>query len=165
MGKHELYTRQASNNSGLSRQGEALQRLSRSRFTPAGLPPLMILLFLIAGFVANGCAESSNRRAERLGEMLAAAGFRAVPADTPARVQRLNQMTPLKVSYLSHHGNPSYWFADPYVCHCLYVGSQRNYDEFQQHEQERAEESTQQYDQHAFDQFMASPANQVFYGQ
>lgn len=74
-------------------------------------------------------------------------------------------MTPLKVSYYSRNGKRSYWFADPYVRQCLYVGSEQNYDEFQQLEQERAQEVTQEYDQRNFDQFMASPASQVFYGE
>jgi hypothetical protein len=74
-------------------------------------------------------------------------------------------MTPLKLHYLARRGRRSYWFADPYVCQCLYVGSEQNYNEFVQHEDERGHLTTEEYDQQAFDEFMASPANQVFYGQ
>jgi hypothetical protein len=97
--------------------------------------------------------------------MLMQAGFRAVPADTPTRVERLNQMSALKLTYFSRNGNASYWFADPYICHCLYAGSQQNYDEFQQLQQERAEELADQNEQQTYEEFMTSPAGEVFYGQ
>jgi len=121
--------------------------------------------------VLGGCAESHAQRAQRLEPMLSQAGFRAVPADTPARVERLNQMKPLKVSYFSQNGKPVYWFPDPYVCHCLYRGNQQSYENYQEikaqasSEQEDAEAADDQASQRAFMEFMASPANQVFYGE
>ena len=126
---------------------------------------LLIVFFVILQGLAMGCAESSHQRAERLEPMLAQAGFRVIPANTPARTQKLSEMTPLKVSYFYRNGNPSYWFADPYVCHCLYVGSEQNYNKFHELEQEPAQEVTQESDQQQYEQFMASPASQVFYGQ
>jgi hypothetical protein len=128
------------------------------------LSRLMMFVFLIMQCIAIGCVESSAARAQRLEPVLSQAGFRAVPANTPARVEKLSEMTPLKVSYFSRNGKPSYWFADPYLCHCLYVGSEQNYNEFQQLKQENAQEVTED-DQRAYEQFMSSPANQVFYGQ
>jgi len=126
---------------------------------------LLITFFFTLQCFAIGCAESSNQRAQRLEPMLAQAGFRVVPANTPARAQRLNDMTPLKVNYFSSNASRSYWFADPYVCHCLYVGSEQNYSKFQELEQEPAQEVRQESDQRNYEEFMASPASQVFYGQ
>jgi hypothetical protein len=126
---------------------------------------LMMFVFLIVQCITMGCAESSASRAQRLEPMLSQAGFRAVPANTPARVDKLNEMTPLKVSYFSRNGKPSYWFADPYVCHCLYVGSEQNYDEFRQQQQERAQQVTEESEQRSYEQFMASPPNEIFFGQ
>jgi hypothetical protein len=84
-------------------------------------------------------------------------------------LQRLSDITPLTMSYVSRHGNRSYWFSDPYVCHCIYVGSQQDYQEFEQLKEqasaEKSAEEAQSADQERFDQFMASPAGQVFYGQ
>jgi hypothetical protein len=74
-------------------------------------------------------------------------------------------MTPLKISYVSHNGNPRYWFSDPYVCHCLYVGSQQDYAEFQQLKAQENAEKAQAADEERYDQFMASPGGQVFYGE
>jgi hypothetical protein len=127
-----------------------------------------ILLFLT--LLTGGCAESHIQRAQRLEPMLAQAGFRMVPADTPARSQKLSDMTPLKMNYLSRNGKPSYWFADPYVCHCLYVGGERNYAQFEQLEQIRQEEHSaqevaNQAEQTKYQEFMNSPAGGTFYGQ
>jgi hypothetical protein len=126
---------------------------------------LLIAFFVILLGFGTGCAESSHQRAQRLEPILAQAGFHVVSANTPVQAQRLSDMTPLKLSYSLHNGSPSYWFADPYVCHCLYVGSEQDYNEFQQLEQERAQPVTQEYDQRNYEEFMASPASQVFYGQ
>jgi hypothetical protein len=143
-----------------------MSSLSSSKSFPVVSPAsLMGFLFLLLQCLAIGCTESSTQRAQRLEPMLMEAGFREVPANTPARAEKLSQMTPLKVSYFARHGKSSYWFADPYVCHCLYVGSEHNYQQLQQLKQERAEEVTQENDQRNFEQFMASPAGQVFYGE
>ena len=66
-------------------------------------------------------------------------------------------MTPLKLSYFSRKGNPSYWFADPYVCNCVYVGSEQNYDQFRRLERERAEEVTQENERRHIEEFIGSP--------
>ena len=121
---------------------------------------LLILLTLVAG-----CSESTTQRAQRLAPLLTQAGFHAVAATTPARLQTLSSMTPLKMNYVSRNGTASYWFSDPYVCHCIYVGSQRDYDAFEQLKQQESAEQAQMADQEKFDQFMASPAGQVFYAE
>lgn len=131
-----------------------------------GVTSLVLILCLL-----GGCAESHEQRAQRLEPMLSEAGFRTVSADTPARVEKLNQMKPLKISYFSRNGKPVYWFPDPYVCHCLYRGNQKNYEKYQElksqasSEQEEAEAADDQASQQAFMEFMASPASQVFYGE
>ena len=126
------------------------------------------LLIFLTGMV-GGCAESSTERAQRLEPMLAQAGFRMVPANTAARSEKLSELTPLRMNYLSHNGNPSYWFADPYVCHRLYIGTEQNYGQFQQLKQggqeEQAQQVTDMSEQAKYEEFMNSPAGEVFYGQ
>lgn len=78
--------------------------------------------------------------------MLAAAGFRMRPADTPAKIDDLKSRTPLKVRYTMQDGRPRYWFADPVVCDCLYVGNERDY---QRYEQLRIQERTAQEEEQA----------------
>jgi hypothetical protein len=128
-----------------------------------------VYLLLTLSVLAGGCAESHTERAQRLEPMLAQAGFQMVPANTPARSQKLNDMVPLRMNYLSRNGKLSYWFADPYVCHCLYVGDEQNYGQFEQLKQveqgERAQEVTDMDEQTKYEEFMNSPTGEIFYGQ
>ena len=125
------------------------------------------MVCILLACVCVGCAESAEQRAQRLEPLLSQAGFSVVPADTPARVEKLNDIKPLKVSYFSVNGKPLYLFADPYVCHCVFRGTEQNYEQYQQLtlEQERAEELDDYAAQQTYTEFMASPSSQVFYGQ
>jgi hypothetical protein len=81
-----------------------------------------------------GCAvqETPQQRAERIEPMLAAAGFHMLPADTPERLAETQRLTPLKVRYYIDNGKPHYWFNDPVDCHCVYVGGEKNYQQYEQ---------------------------------
>jgi hypothetical protein len=92
---------------------------------------LAIVLMLITCVLA-GCAETPHQRAHRLGPMLSAAGFHMVPADTPERQQELVSHAPLKIRYYFANGKPHYWLADPYVCNCVYIGNEADYQKYQQ---------------------------------
>src|SRR5215831_3860400 len=72
-----------------------------------------IYFIILLSVFEGGCAESHVERAQRLEPMLAQAGFRMVQANTPARTQKLADMMPLRMSYVSRNGKLSYWFADP----------------------------------------------------
>ena len=93
---------------------------------------ITLVFALVVSATLAGCAESQQHRAQRLEPMLSAAGFHMVSADTPARVDELNTMTPLKMRYFSQSGKMHYWFADPVVCHCLFVGNEKAYQRYQQ---------------------------------
>ena len=128
-------------------------------------------LILVLG-ILGGCAESHEQRAQRLEPILSQAGFRVLPADTPSRAEKLGQMKPLKVVYFSHNGKPVYWFADPYVCHCLYRGNEKDYQKYEQlsalaasEQREEAVAAEDPTSQQAYFNYMASPAGQVFYGE
>lgn len=78
----------------------------------------------LVGF-AIGCAPSRltpAQRAERMDSLLAAAGFRPLAADTPEKVAHLAQLPPLELRKVVKDGVEQYWFADPYLCKCMYVG-------------------------------------------
>jgi hypothetical protein len=126
---------------------------------------LLIIMVVLVG----GCAESHTERARRLEPMLAQAGFRRIPGNTPAREENLSNMTPLRINYIPNNGKRSYWFADPYVCQCLYVGSEGNFEQFKQlkqtNQEEQAQEVTDMAEQTKYEEFMNSPASGVFYGQ
>jgi hypothetical protein len=81
-----------------------------------------------------GCSlqETPQQHAERIEPMLAAAGFHMLPADTPERLAETQRLTPLKVRYYIDNGKPHYWFNDPVNCHCVYVGGEKNYQQYEQ---------------------------------
>ena len=92
---------------------------------------LTAAIFTIVSFMLWGCAESPQHRAQRLEPMLSAAGFNMLPADTPSGSEGWRP-TPLKMRYHFSNGKPHYWFADPYVCNCVYVGNEAEFQKYQQ---------------------------------
>ncbi len=92
------------------------------------------------GFSAllSGCGSlqtpppTPQEKAQRLGAMLSAAGFRMVPADTPESQQKLASVLALDVQYtVGRLGKMHYWMADPYSCKCMYVGSEQAYQKYE----------------------------------
>lgn len=61
-------------------------------------------------------------------DMLAAAGFRLQPADTPARQAALRAMPVHKLSMQNRNGKIVWVYADPTICNCLYLGDEQAYD-------------------------------------
>lgn len=95
------------------------------------MPRFSVLLAVVLA----GCAvfgPSPQQRAAKVEPMLAAAGFRAIPADTPDKLARLQQMKPpLRLTYSIRGGTPHYWYADPYRCQCLYLGDEARYQRYE----------------------------------
>jgi hypothetical protein len=128
-------------------------------------------IFTIVSLMLCGCAESPQDRAQRLEPMLSAAGFHMLPADTPQREQELASHTPLKMRYHFSNGKPHYWLADPYVCNCVYVGNEAEFQKYQQiklqqlmveREQAAAEMNENAAEQEQFN-FMMWPGSPFFY--
>jgi hypothetical protein len=127
-------------------------------------------IFASVSLILCGCAESAQHRAQRLEPMVSAAGFHMLPADTPEREQELTSHTPLK-RYHFNNGKPHYWFADPYVCNCVYVGNETAFQKYQQlklqeqmvqREQAAAEMNENAAEQEQFN-FMMWPGSPFFY--
>jgi hypothetical protein len=92
------------------------------------------LALALAAALAVGCStfqETPQQRAQRIEPMLAAAGFHMLPVDTPERVAEMQRLTALKVRYYFDNGKPRYWFNDPVSCHCVYVGGEKNYQQYE----------------------------------
>lgn len=116
-------------------------------------------------FFIIGCSESGTERAQHLDPLLTHAGFLVTPADTTARREALSTVEPLRVQYFSYKGHPRYWYADPYVCHCVYAGNEDNYLRLRQLKREHAEFLDEETAQQKFLEFETLPANQVFLGE
>jgi hypothetical protein len=82
--------------------------------------PLLLISF---AFLLSGCADIVAHQESRL----AAAGFRAHPADTAERQAMLADLPPHQFVPQFNGYWITYTYADPTVCHCLYEGSRESY--------------------------------------
>ena len=84
---------------------------------------MLMTVFFIA--FAVGCSSTSQKE-----NMLTAAGFKMVPADTPARQAHLNSLPKDKITPVQRNGKMYYTFPDPKQ-NVLYVGQQPEYEQYQ----------------------------------
>ena len=89
----------------------------------------VLLLSILAA--ATGCATVQAAATRSTQDMLAAAGFQAQPADTPQQIAELQSLPARRLLSRTQDGAVSYVFSDPAGCHCLYVGGEREYQEYQ----------------------------------
>jgi hypothetical protein len=83
---------------------------------------------LIAGAIvvlALGCSTTSEKE-----NMLTAAGFKMVPADTQQKLAHLNSLPPGKITPVNRDGTLYYTYPDA-KNNMLYVGQQEQYQEYQ----------------------------------
>src|SRR5215469_14238453 len=74
-----------------------------------------------------GCAANTQSTEN----LLSAAGFRTVVANTPQRQQHLKQLPPNKVVLVQRNGKNYYVYADP-AHYQIYVGNPSQYQQYQQ---------------------------------
>ena len=74
-----------------------------------------------------GCATTNVQTENMLGQ----AGFRRVPADTPAKLAHLQTLPARRLVGRAHEGKKYYVYADPDGCTCLYIGSPAQYQSYQ----------------------------------
>ena len=79
----------------------------------------------VASFDFTADGEWNTMTTEQL---LTAAGFQKKVADTPAKLAHLGTLTPTR-KLVTHRrdGRLYYFYADPVVCNCLYVGTAAQY--------------------------------------
>jgi hypothetical protein len=75
--------------------------------------------------LAIGCSTTKDRE-----NMLSAAGFKAVPADTPERQAHLTSLPADKLTTVQRNGAQYYVFPDPKQ-NVLYVGQEQQYQQYQ----------------------------------
>ncbi len=96
----------------------------------------MAMAFLIL-LSLNGCATFERKDTLDQEQVLAAAGFKMKPADTPEKHHNLLLLPQHQVIYHEREGKVVYLFADATTCHCLYVGSEKAYYRYQRLVQEK----------------------------
>jgi hypothetical protein len=91
---------------------------------------LRAAITVLAAAALFGCAGMHQAQVKSTEEMLAAAGFTMKPADTPERILDLQELPPQKLVAQRRNGDVYYVYADPEVCHCIWVGDQKQYSEY-----------------------------------
>lgn len=79
------------------------------------------------GLLVLGCAMSPARKKENL---LDAAGFRIVAANTSEKIQALKTLPAGKISRVERDGTTYFVYPDAEGCRCLHVGHQEQYDRY-----------------------------------
>lgn len=74
----------------------------------------------------SACASAVQNKED----LLAAAGFTLVPANTPQRQASLTSLPPHKFVHQIRNGKVLFIYADPTICDCLYVGDQTAYSQY-----------------------------------
>ena len=85
------------------------------------------LLAVLGLCITVAACQPQPHRITGKDDLLAAAGFRILPADTPLRQTSLRQLPPHVFSRLMRDGRAFYVYPDPTGCACLYVGDQTAY--------------------------------------
>ncbi len=83
-----------------------------------------------AGVATMGCAEKAQQTASNA-SALTAAGFKAVPANTPKLQASLRQLPPRQFVRKLRGDKVLFIYADPADCNCAYVGNVTNYSAYQ----------------------------------
>lgn len=91
-----------------------------------------------ASVALMGCAAIRRDQDKKTEMLLGAAGFKMVQADTPERQATLKQLPPRTVRPVSRDGKSYYVYTDADTCDtCLWVGGQKEYQEYQRLKLER----------------------------
>ena len=90
-----------------------------------------IAVITVLGIALAGCAAVQKSEATDTEQLLAAAGFKMRPADTPEKLAHLQTLTQRKLISHERDGKVYFVYADADNCKCLYAGNQENYQRYQ----------------------------------
>jgi hypothetical protein len=88
------------------------------------------LLFVAFALSLTGCAATQRENARATERLLAAAGFQMQAADTPEKLAHFQGLMLRKIVRREQNGQASYFYADRNVCHCVYAGTEQQYQEY-----------------------------------
>jgi hypothetical protein len=88
-------------------------------------------LTLLAQSVATAACQSPQQKIAGKEDLLTAAGFKFLPANTPQRVASFKQLPAHQFSRQIRDGRVFYVWPDPTVCACPYVRNQAAYAAYQ----------------------------------
>ena len=83
-----------------------------------------------------GCTAMHELNSTQNEKLLKTAGFKAVAADTPERIESLKTFAPGKITRVGREAQIRYVFTDPYECRCFWVGLEPQYERYRRLEAE-----------------------------
>ena len=89
------------------------------------------VLLAVVAMLGVGCAAIQRDQATETERLLTSAGFQMWPTDTRERQDDLRSMPPHRLVKRTKDGHIVYMYADPDDCHCLYVGGDNEYLEYE----------------------------------
>ena len=89
------------------------------------------------GVLTLSACEIRQHRVMTREDALAAAGFIMLPANNAERQGMLRRLPQHKLVRSVQDDGVRYVYADLLVCDCVYIGSQKAYDEFERHEHQQ----------------------------
>jgi hypothetical protein len=95
------------------------------------------LLLAVAMLLGAACAAIQRFEVKDTERMLVAAGFQMRLADTPEPQEDLRSIPPYRIVSRTKDHNVVYMYADPDNCHCVYVGGNTEYSEYERRRMER----------------------------
>lgn len=89
-----------------------------------------IVIAAALGVVLSGCMTAMQQNAQQHEELLTAAGFSVIHADTSEKMSRLKKLPFYEVGKREKDGKLVYYYADPHFCQCAYIGDESNYQAY-----------------------------------
>jgi hypothetical protein len=81
--------------------------------------------------IVGGCASTADQDSMEIERRLSAAGFQMKLANTPEKMAHLNRLGQRRLVPMDRDGATVFVYADGESCKCVYVGSQKNYQEYE----------------------------------
>ena len=95
------------------------------------------LLVAVPMLLGAACAATQRLEVRDTEQMLVAAGFHMRLADTPEPQEDLRSIPPYRIVSRTRDRDVVYMYADPDNCHCVYVGSNKEYSAYERRRLER----------------------------
>ena len=95
------------------------------------------LLLAVPMLLGAACAAIQRFEVRDTERMLVAAGFHMRLADTPELQEDLRSIPPYRIVSRTKDRSVVYMYADPDNCHCVYVGGNKEYSEYERRVVER----------------------------
>ena len=92
---------------------------------------MKIIAIMVTAMLLTGCAAIEKSDAMDTERLLAASGFKMKFANTPEKLANITAMTQRTVVPHDKNGTVYYAYADAEFCKCIYLGTEKNYQQYE----------------------------------